>query len=125
MHFTPIRTRPLLPPQDDIFGILDDYVHDVQDGDVIFITSKIVAIHQARCIHKDTAIKKDLIIQEADAWMISDVVPGKDIYLTRTHNILIPSAGIDESNGNGYYILRPTDMSQIAQQIHAYICTKH
>jgi F420-0:gamma-glutamyl ligase len=68
--------------------------------------------------------KKDLIEQEAQNWIISDVVPGKDIYLTRTNNILIPSAGIDESNANGHYILWPNNMSQIAQEIHNYFCQR-
>jgi hypothetical protein len=36
--------------------------------------------------------KKDLIEQETDKRIISDVVPGKDIYLTIKDNILIPSA---------------------------------
>jgi F420-0:gamma-glutamyl ligase len=46
MQFIPIKTRPLLPPKDDLFDVLDTYVTGIQDGDIIFITSKILAIHQ-------------------------------------------------------------------------------
>jgi F420-0:gamma-glutamyl ligase len=46
MTFTTIKTCPMLPPQDDLYAILDIYINDIQDGDVVFITSKIIAIHQ-------------------------------------------------------------------------------
>lgn len=32
-----------------------------------------------------------------------------DVYLTIKHNLLIPSAGVDESNTNGYYVMWPKD----------------
>jgi F420-0:gamma-glutamyl ligase len=66
-----------------------------------------------------------LIKQEADRRIITDVVPGKDIYLTIKNNILIASAGVDESNGNGYYILWPDHLPQLSKEIHEYICQKH
>jgi F420-0:gamma-glutamyl ligase len=69
-------------------------------------------------------VKKDLIEQEADKRITTDVVPGRDIYLTIKNNILIPSAGIDESNSNGYLIMRPEDLSQLSKEIHTYICKR-
>lgn len=125
MQFIPIKTRPLLPPQDNLFEVLDQYVTDIQEWDIIFITSKILAIHQGRCIDINDVNKKDLIQKEADKWIETDIVPGKDIYLTIKNNILIPSAGIDESNANGYYILRPDNLPQLSKEIHTYLCTKH
>ena len=87
MEFLPIKTRPLIPPKDDIFNIFDEYIKDIKDGDIIFITSKILAIHQWRCILVWDIEKKDLIKQEADQWIISDIIPGKDMYLTIKNNI--------------------------------------
>jgi F420-0:gamma-glutamyl ligase len=124
MHFFPIKTRPLLPPQDNIFDVLDQHMTDVREWDIIFITSKVLAIHQGRCIHADQIVKKDLIEQEADKRITTDVVPGRDIYLTIKNNILIPSAGIDESNSNDYLIMRPEDLSQLSKEIHTYICKR-
>jgi F420-0:gamma-glutamyl ligase len=92
MQFIPLKTRPLLPPHDDLFTVLHESLTEVQDGDIVFITSKIVAIHQGRCISTKNIAKKDLIKQEADYRAMSDVVPGKDIYLTIKDHILIPSA---------------------------------
>jgi hypothetical protein len=31
MQFIPIKTRPLLPPKDNIFDIFDNYVKDLKD----------------------------------------------------------------------------------------------
>ena len=41
--------------------------------------------------------------------------------LTMKNNILIPTAGIDESNGKGYYILWPKDPYQSAKKIYNFI----
>jgi F420-0:gamma-glutamyl ligase len=125
MQFLPIKTRPLLPPKDDLFQIFDTFLPEVQEGDILFITSKVLAIHQGRCVSTSSIEKKKLIEQEADTRIKTDVVPGKDIYLTMKNNILIPSAGIDESNANGYYILRPEHLPTICEQIYTYLCQKY
>ena len=91
---------------------------------MIFVTSKIVAIHQGRCVPVEGVEKKDLIMQEADKRIISDTIPGRDTYLTLVNGILLPTAGIDQSNANDHYILRPNDLATISQQIHAYFCKR-
>ena len=56
------------------------------------------------------------------------VLPSKnalfDITLTIKNNILIPTAGIDESNGDGYYILWPSDPQKSANNIRKYLCER-
>src|SRR5205814_1858990 len=37
------------------------------------------------------------------------------------HHTLIASAGIDESNGNGYYILWPEQIQQVAKEIWEHV----
>jgi F420-0:gamma-glutamyl ligase len=120
MQFIPIKTRIFLPPKDDLFQIFDEYISEVKEGDIIFITSKILAIHQGRCIPVGTIEKSDLIKQEADSRTISDAISGHDTYLTLKNNILIPTAGIDESNANGHYILRPEHLPEATKQIYDY-----
>ena len=125
MEFITIHTRPLLPPKDDIFEIFNDYIFDIKDGDIIFITSKIISIHQGRCIPVGSIAKEELIKQESDTRITSDLIPGRNFYITLTDNILIASAWIDESNANGHYILRPENMKDISQEIHTYFCKKY
>ncbi len=125
MEFLPIKTRPILPPKDCIFDIFDTYISDLKNWDVLFITSKIVAIHQWRCIKNWEISKKELIKKESENIVLSDVVPWKDIYLTVKNKTLIPSAGIDESNGNWYLILWPNELEKITKEIHNYLCKKY
>jgi F420-0:gamma-glutamyl ligase len=76
MEFIPIKTRPLLPPQDNLFEIMDEYLPDLNEGDILFITSKVVAIHQGLCIKNDSKVsKKELIEKEADSFLKTDIVP--------------------------------------------------
>ena len=64
IELLPIKTRIVHPPKDEIWDIIDAL--DVKDGDIVFITSKIVSIHQGHTVHKANAEKEDLIRQEAD-----------------------------------------------------------
>jgi len=36
----------------------------------------------------------------------------------------MPSAGIDESNSNGFYILHPKDLQETANKIRIYLCKR-
>lgn len=125
MQFIPVKTRPLNPPKDDLIRVIDEYITDLKDWDILFITSKVVAIHQGRCIKNDGKIpKKELVLKEADNSLKIDVVPWMDIYLTIKNNILIPSAWIDESNANWYFILWPEKMEEFSIEIHSYLTKK-
>lgn len=95
----------------------------LSDGDVICITSKIVSLAENRIVlKKNVKSKKDLIQKEADVYI------GDSLYnhhITIKNNLLIPAAGIDESNADSeYYILYPTDPYQSAKKIHQYLKTK-
>lgn len=46
MQFIPVRTRLLQAPKDNLFSVFDDYFPQLEDGDMLFISSKILAIHQ-------------------------------------------------------------------------------
>lgn len=58
MKFIPVKTRRVLPPKDDIYPILDDFLPKLREGDIIFITSKILAIHQGRCVKMRPGLKR-------------------------------------------------------------------
>lgn len=125
MRFIPVKTRVLHPPQDSIYPLLDKDLSPLQEKDVLLITSKILSIHQGRCIkieqpHKN---KDALILEEADASIPRQKNP-HNILLTIKNNTLIPTAGIDESNANGYYILWPRDINQAAREICGYLKKK-
>lgn len=122
----PIKTRPILPPQDDIYPILEQCLPTLNEKDVVCITSKILAIHQGRCIKIDQTINKDELIKaEAEYYIDRAFVPHQRAILTLKEHTLIPSSGIDESNGNGYYILWPKDSFALAREIGLFLKQKY
>jgi len=66
MQFIPVTTRVLIPPQDNLLEVLKESLTDVREGDVLCISSKVVAIHEGRCIPKDGVDKQQLTAGEAD-----------------------------------------------------------
>ncbi len=68
--------------------------------------------------------KEQLIRREAEKCVRSHLRAWKELYLTIKGHTLIANAGIDESNGNGYYILWHERPSELAREIRSYLC-KH
>ncbi|HUD20283.1 MAG TPA: coenzyme F420-0:L-glutamate ligase [Patescibacteria group bacterium] len=120
MNIRAIKTGKIVPNHEKLTTILDKYISDFNERSVLVITSKIVSICEGRVIKKDNKKKNDLIPQEADYY----VPPSKskyDVTLTIKNNLLIPSAGIDESNGNGYFILWPKNPQRTVNEIRSYL----
>lgn len=123
MKFIPIRTRVFLPPKDNIYDLLKS-VKKLDNGDILVITSKVLGIHQGRCIKIDPKIsKRKLIKQEANYFKLTRVKEQKFVLTIRNH-VLALSAGIDESNANGYYVLLPKDVNKLLKEIWRYLRRK-
>lgn len=106
--------------------MFDTYLPKLQEGDIVLITSKVVAIHQGRCILVSEVPDKDTLVRrEAEKYLERDRTAKYPVMLTIKHHTLIASAGIDESNANGYYILWPEHIQRTAKEIWEYICHKH
>lgn len=121
LDIIPIKTKKFLPPKDDLYAALK-HLPGLKEGDVLVIASKILAIHQGRCIkYNVSSIKHEEIKKEADYYLPPHLVGRSEIVLTIKDNTLIPSAGIDESNGNEYYILWPKNSSAEAKRITSYL----
>lgn len=114
------------PPKDDLYDLLDEYLTGVREKDILIVTSKVVSIHEGRCVRKeDVKSKHELAKQEADGTMEYENVHGNEFLVTLTQNAFISSAGIDESNGNGYYVLLPKDPWKSCREIWEYVRKKH
>ncbi len=121
MEYLPIKTRIMQPPQDNLFSLLEESLIDVKEGDVVVVTSKVVAIHQGRCVSIDT-FDKDAYIKEAAQLIIPRTYWGT--VLTITNNMFVSSSGVDQSNSNGYCTLLPKDPFASAEEIHTYLAEK-
>ena len=117
-----IKTR-IYRQQEDFFEFLATHLSgSIEDGCIVAITSKVVSIAEGCVIAKSEIGKRELIEKEADVFL-EEVDFG--VCLTIKHGILIPSAGIDESNAeDGVYIVFPKDPYASAKKIHRFLCEK-
>ncbi len=91
------------------------------------ITSKILGIHQGRCvkIEADTEQERNkLIMREADWYIPPEKRKGLHWHLTIKDKTLNADAGIDRSNGRGYYILWPNNQQKLLKEIRSYLKKK-
>lgn len=94
----------------------------LREGHILAVTSKIVSLSENCIIPKSAKNKKKLIQKEADHYL-GEIEYG--CHLTIKQNLLIPSAGVDESNAEGdFYILYPSNSFLSAKKIYSLIKQK-
>ena len=120
MIVTAIKTKKVLPKSIDLFQFLDKYLKSLNEGSILAIASKVVALSEGRAIPVDKGNKDELIMQEADLYLPKEE-NSYNLFLTITKNILAVSGGIDESNTNGYYLLWPEDSQKTANEVREYL----
>ena len=125
MIITPLRTRIVTPPKDNLWKVLEQSLPPLQEKTIVTVTSKIVSICEGRCVPVGEVKDKDALIKkESYKYLSRDVVKNGWVIHTLTHNLFIPTAGIDESNALGHYILWPKDPAVSARNIHAWLKKK-
>ncbi len=115
------------PIKTNIYNLGDDFNNFLYqslkginlENKILAITSKIVSISENEIVKKNSISKEELIKNEADIYL------GKTLYdchLTIKHGLVIPSAGIDESNiSDENYLLFPNNPFLSAKKIHNLI----
>lgn len=89
---------------------------------ILAITSKIISLCQNRIVNKRKVQDKfELVKKEADLYLEGDYSEKYGICLTIKNGILIPTAGIDESNSNENYVLYPIHIQEEAAKIWNFI----
>jgi F420-0:gamma-glutamyl ligase len=122
MKITPIRTRKINPPQDEIWDVLDKIVPKLKDGVVVAITSKIVSIHEGKTLPiKEYPNEGELIKRGADYWLARRVVGKPDRFYTVAQNMLVGSSGIDQSNSKDHWVLYPRYPFESARTFRRYL----
>lgn len=126
MQVKSYKTHKIVPGE-DLLHVLDRYLPAISEKSVVAVTSKIVSICQGRVVkvdHKKTHQREQLVAQEAEYY----VDPRYSKYgftISIKNDIFIASAGIDESNGNGYFVLWPENVYASARQIWEYVRKKY
>jgi len=120
MNVQAVRTHKITTADNDLFAVLNDYVTTFPEGGVLAITSKIVALCEGAVVPAGSIDKQALIEREAE-YFLPPQSSRYHVSLTLKENILIPSAGIDESNGGGDFVLWPRDSQATANRVCAYL----
>jgi len=115
MIITPIKTTKVLPGSVTLIDLITGSISELKEYSILAITSKVVSLCENRVKSMTLYDKKDLIKQESDRY--TNPIGSYGFHLTITKNNLIPSAGIDESNGDGNYVLWPKDPQESANTI--------
>ncbi len=122
MELRTFKTRRVIPPKDPIEDILSSIAPFIKERSIVAIASKIVSIHEGNTIAMDKVLNKDnLIMSEANMYLPREVTPGGWVMHTIKNNLLIPTAGIDESNAGSYYILWPRNPKNSVRAIWKYL----
>lgn len=122
-----IKTHKITQEDTNIFNVIDEYILDLKENSVLAVTSKIISICEGSALkienQKDINFKEKLI-RENSEYYLPKASSKYNISFTITNNILSASAGIDESNGNGFYILWPKNPQEAANKIREYLSGK-
>lgn len=108
-----------------LFKILDKYLPKLSEKDVVVITSKIIAICQGRIVKNDGKISRFELAKNEAQYYLPERYVKYGVHLTVTNDVLIASAGIDESNGDGYFVLWPKDAMGEARKIWNHLREKN
>ena len=120
MRVQALRTHKITGADRDLFAILDAHLPAFGEGSVLAITSKIIAIAEGRVVPMAGADKAQLIAEQADQFLPANASKW-GVSLTITNGMLIATAGIDESNSEGHFVLWPSDVQRSANALRGYL----
>ena len=120
MELIPIRLRALRAPQDTLRDALLSASLKLKEGDIVAISSKVVSIDEGNTVPGEGTDKDRLVEQEADWYLKFEKAKYRHRF-TIAKGAMAGSAGIDQSNGNGYYILYPKDPMKSAKRLRSWI----
>jgi coenzyme F420-0:L-glutamate ligase len=119
--YTKVIKTHVFQEGDDLFSFITSYFKKLSERSVVVVTSKIVALAEGRVVEPEhVATKDELIRSESEI-----AIPTKYVWLTVKDGMVMASAGIDESNANGKYILLPKDSFRSARLLRHQLRKKY
>lgn len=128
LTIAPVTIDHDFAPGDDLATIVCDALADltwpdgatgVQRGDVVVVTSKIVAKVEGRIVHADS--RDEVIAQQAQRIVATKHTPRGITQIVQTsHGLVLAAAGVDASNtAAGTVVLLPEDSDASAERLRA------
>lgn len=112
MIITPIKTRIFLE-NENLLEFIEEHIPILEDGDILIITSKIVALAEGRTFTVHNPEEKLEYIKKESTWYTRT----KYVHLTIHDRMPMANAGIDESNADGKCIMLPKNSFESAFQL--------
>jgi coenzyme F420-0:L-glutamate ligase/coenzyme F420-1:gamma-L-glutamate ligase len=150
LTLTPLRDFPLVSPGDDLFFLVEEVMEkngvDLQDGDILILTQKIVSKSENRLVNLTTVQPSEQAYHYAeitgkDPRLLELILSeSKQVLRTRDNLIIVEhrlgfisaNAGIDHSNVKGswgepedWVLLLPENPDQSAHQLRIRLEEKH
>jgi putative folate metabolism gamma-glutamate ligase len=119
----PVHTKKITQ-KDSLVDVLDASLPTLAENTVVAITSKIVSICEGSVVPTHKANKDELVARHAQ-WYLPQASSRYGVALTIANDTLVGSAGIDESNGDGNFILWPANPMKSATAIWQHVRNKH
>lgn len=120
MIIHPIKTK-IFKEGEELAAFIASHIKKIPERSVLVVTSKIVALSEGRTVLSDGHISKEKLIKSESKLAIKT----KYTWLTVKDNMVMASAGIDESNANGKFILLPKDSFRSATLLRAKLKSKY
>lgn len=124
MKVTTVKTTLLEANKCALSEVLSESIDKLNEKSIIAISSKVVSLCEGNVLPLKDLSKDELIEKEADLF-----IPKKyskyGVYLTIKNDFLVPSAGIDESNTNGYYVMWPKNPQESANNCWKFLREKY
>ena len=100
-----------------LLSLVERYIPSLKEKSILAITTKIVSLSEKSVVPKKSVFSKTSLIQNsADAYLEQN--KGQ---LTIKNDLLLPFAGIDESNGEEMYVLYPKNVQQSAKEVWEFL----
>ena len=113
---TPIKTG-IFEENGNLIDFIRKHVPKLPERSILAVTSKIVALSEGRTAPLGSEKEKAALIKNESQWAMKT----KYVWLTIRDGMVMATAGIDESNGNGKYILLPRDSFKSALELRRVI----
>jgi F420-0:gamma-glutamyl ligase len=122
MRIIPIKTD-IVTKHDSIEKLIDRYITRVSENSVVIVTSKIISIIQGDVVSIDSD-KSELIYKESEKYLLPENNPFRST-ITITGHKLSAAAGIDESNADNVFVLLPSKVQSVANELRVNLQKKY
>jgi len=124
MKVTAVKTKLIKAFECSMEDVISESIESVNERSVMAISSKVISLCEGNVLPVEGISKDRLIEAEADSY-IPKTESRYGVFITIKNGFIVPSAGIDESNTDGYFVMWPKDPQQSANRIWNFLRNRY